>query len=195
MNELHDVLCTVDIVQLSQWTWKVNSNLKKWSQKWQLTKLSWASFSVPSHTVFSRSQRLPQSPICLDNKVARTFEGSENDAQESFRCRHFWLHCGMAILILIWHCRNNEKFIVSSGVWTRIPGFLDGRSINWAIKPTGIGSESYQGRAAVYEPEHASWNAARDNKFFVALCGVRLCCMLHWAVILLTTQTTKIDVL
>ena len=38
---------------------------------------------------------------------------------------------------------DNEKFVVSSGIWTRIFGFLDRRSTNWAIEPTGVGSESY----------------------------------------------------
>ena len=38
---------------------------------------------------------------------------------------------------------DNEKFVVSSGIWTRIFGFLDCRSTNRAIEPTGICSESY----------------------------------------------------
>ena len=38
---------------------------------------------------------------------------------------------------------NNEKFVVSSGILARTFGFLDRCSTNWAIEPTGIGSESY----------------------------------------------------
>ena len=37
----------------------------------------------------------------------------------------------------------NEKFVGSSGIWTRTFGFLDRRSTHWAIKSTGIGGESY----------------------------------------------------
>ena len=39
--------------------------------------------------------------------------------------------------------KNNEKFVVSSEIWTRIFRFLDRRFTNWAIEPTWIGSESY----------------------------------------------------
>ena len=54
-----------------------------------------------SYTVFSRGQRFSKSPFCLDNKVGRAFEGTDNDPQESFKSHHFWLHSGMAIFILI----------------------------------------------------------------------------------------------
>jgi hypothetical protein len=36
----------------------------------------------------------------------------------------------------------NEKFIVSSGIRSRIFRFLDCRYTHWAIESTGIGSES-----------------------------------------------------
>ena len=39
--------------------------------------------------------------------------------------------------------KDNEIFVVSSGIWTRIFGFLDPRSANWAVAITGIGSDSY----------------------------------------------------
>ena len=38
---------------------------------------------------------------------------------------------------------TNEKFVGSSGIWTRTFGFLDRRSTHWAIESTGIGGESY----------------------------------------------------
>ena len=34
----------------------------------------------------------PQSRFLLDNEVDRAFEGTENDAQESFINRYYWLH-------------------------------------------------------------------------------------------------------
>ena len=36
-----------------------------------------------------------------------------------------------------------ENALYQSGIQTHIFGFLDRRSTNWAIEPTGIGSESY----------------------------------------------------
>ena len=41
--------------------------------------------------------------------------------------------------ILIWHC---EKFAVPSRIWPRNFWFLERRSTNWAIEPTGIGIAS-----------------------------------------------------
>ena len=38
---------------------------------------------------------------------------------------------------------TNEKFVGSSGIGTRIFGYLDRRSTYLAIESTGIGSESY----------------------------------------------------
>ena len=64
--------CTVNCL-----TRKVNSKLEKWSQKWRLIKLSLASFSVVlNEFLFGRSTL--QSPFCLENEVARTFQRSEN---------------------------------------------------------------------------------------------------------------------
>ena len=78
-------------------TWKVNSNLQKWSQKQRLTKLFWALVSVPSYTVFSRGQHFPQSAFCLDNKIDRPFEGTENDFKKASKVDIFgvtleWLY-------------------------------------------------------------------------------------------------------
>ena len=47
--------------------------------------------------------------------------------------------------------------------------------LNWirlATNPSGL--DSSIGRAAVWKPEDASSNPARDNEFFVVLCSVRL---------------------
>ena len=61
-------------------TWKVNSNLKKWSQKGQLMKVSLSSFSVLSNEFFAWST--PQWPFCFD-KFDCFLKGTDSKAQES----------------------------------------------------------------------------------------------------------------
>ena len=68
---------------------------------------------------------------------------AENTFREKFPDQNSLEQSDHSFHIKLTLLRDNEKFVASSGTWTRIFGFLDRRSTYWAIEPTEIASEFY----------------------------------------------------
>ena len=65
------------------------------------------------------------------------------------------------------HCASSKTSVESSRKY-----FVHLNWIRPATSPSWL--DSSIGRAAVYKPDDASSNPARDNEFFVVVCSVRL---------------------